>query len=229
MGKLLAIVCTIAMAIPAFGAASSKATLNQRLDSSATILKEIMQAPDKGIPQGVLQQATCVAVIPGVLKAALGFGGQYGQGVVTCKGPKGWSAPLFIRLAGGSWGLQIGGKSTDVVLIAVNQKGMQDLLKSKVKLGAGASAAAGPVGRTAAAGTNLKLQSELLTYSRSKGLFAGVDLNGSTINRNNDDNNAYYGHDYTNHQILEGHVKVPAGARNFVNTVAHYFHKAKAS
>lgn len=229
MGKLLAIACTIAMAIPAFGAASSKTTLNQRLDSSATIIKQIMQAPDKGIPQGVLEQATCVAVIPNALKGAIGFGGQYGQGVVTCRHGHTWSAPLFVRLAGGSWGLQLGGQATDLVLIAVNQQGMQDLLKSKVKLGAGASASAGPVGRTAQAGTNLKLQSQLLTYSRSKGLFAGVDLNGATINRNNDDNNAYYGHDYTNQQILGGHVKAPAGAHEFLDTVSHYFRVAKAS
>lgn len=227
--KWLAIPCAVLLAVPAFGAASSKTSLNQRLDNSATILKQIMQAPDKGIPSGVLAKATCVAVIPGVLKAAIGFGGQYGQGVITCHSARGWSAPLFVRLAGGSWGLQLGGSSTDLVLIAVNQKGMQDLLKSKVKLGAGAAATAGPVGRTAGAGTNLNLQSELLTYSRSKGLFAGIDLNGATINRNNDDNNHYYGHDYTNAQILEGHVKVPAGAREFVNTVAHYFHVAKAA
>lgn len=228
MVKLVAIACTIAMAVPAFGA-SSKATLDQRLDSSATIIKEIMQAPDKGIPSGVLEEATCVAVIPNTLKAAIGFGGQYGQGVVTCRHGSSWSAPLFIRLAGGSWGLQLGGSATDLVLIAVNQQGMQNLLQSKVKLGAGASVAAGPVGRAAQAGTNLKLQSQILTYSRSKGLFAGIDLSGATINRNDDDNKAYYGRDYTNEQILEGHVKAPASARGFLTTIAHYFHKAKAA
>ncbi len=141
----------------------------------------------------ILQQATCVGVVPGLLKGAFVFGGQYGQGVVTCRTGHGWSAPVFIRMAGGSFGFQIGGQSTDLVLVAVNDRGFQDLLKSKFKIGGDASAAAGPVGRSGQAATDWKMNAELLSYSRNKGLFAGIDLDGTSVSQNNEDTNTFYG------------------------------------
>ena len=147
-------------------------------------MNEIMATPDKGIPRGILAGASCVTVIPSYKKGAFVVGAQYGQGVATCRTPNGWSAPVFVQLAGGSFGWQIGGQSTDLVLIAMNQNGMQDMLKNKVKLGADAAASAGPVGRNAQAGTDWKLNAEFLTYSRSKGLFAGLDLDGTVLSQN---------------------------------------------
>ncbi len=228
MKKFLAVLCVAGMALPAM-AASSKSTLDDRLTDSTETLNEIMATPDKQIPESILEQATCVGVIPGLIKGAFIFGGEYGQGVVTCRTGHGWSAPAFIKMVGGSFGFQIGGSGTDLVLVAVNQKGFQDLLESKFKIGAGASAAAGPVGRTTQAATNWKLQSELLTWSRSKGLFAGVDLNGVAVYQNTDDTTAFYGQPHSFQQILKGNVLPPADAKPFISTVAKYFRKAQAS
>jgi len=182
-----------------------------------------MMTPDKGIPTQILQQATCVAVVPSLKKAAFVVGGQYGQGVVTCRTGHGWSAPVFIRMAGGSFGFQIGGQSTDLVLIAVNDKGFQDLLKNKFKIGGDAAASAGPVGRNAQAGTDWKLSAELLTYSRSKGLFAGIDLDGTVVDQNTDDTNTYYGQPHSFEDILHGNVLPPDSAKPFLRTVVKYF------
>jgi SH3 domain-containing YSC84-like protein 1 len=168
-----------------------------------------------------------VAVVPGMIKGAFIFGAQYGQGVVTCRTGHGWSAPAFIRLAGGSWGLQIGGQATDLVLVAVNDNGFQDLLKSKFKIGANASAAAGPVGRNGEASTDWKMSAELLTYSRSRGLFAGIDLDGTSVSQNRPDTAAYYGQDYPFQTILKGNVAVPQDSIAFVQSVAHYFVESK--
>jgi lipid-binding SYLF domain-containing protein len=204
--------------------AADTASLNERINDATAVVRQIMMTPDKGIPNGIARQATCVGVIPSVKKAAFIVGGSYGQGVVTCRTPKGWSAPVFIRLAGGSFGFQIGGQATDLVLVAVNDRGFQDLLKSKFKIGADAAASAGPVGRNAAASTDLKLNAELLTYSRSKGLFAGVDLNGAVVSQNTDDTDAFYGgtpHHFED--ILHGKVAVPTAAVAFVRTVRRYF------
>lgn len=204
--------------------AQSAASLNERINNARDVVREIMKTPDKGIPNSIARQATCVGVIPSVKKAAFIVGGSYGQGVVTCRTRSGWSAPVFIRLAGGSVGFQIGGQATDLVLVAVNEKGFQDLLKSKFKIGADAAASAGPVGRNAAASTDIKLNAELLTYSRSKGLFAGIDLNGAVVSQNTDDTNALYGgNTQTFEHILHGGVPVPAAALPFVQTVGRYF------
>ena len=151
-----------------------------------------MATPDKAIPDVITKKATCIAVVPSMKKGAFVVGGQYGQGVATCRTGHGWSAPVFFRIAGGSFGFQIGGQATDLVLVAVNQKGFQDLLKNKVKLGGDAAASAGPVGRNAQAGTDWKLNAELLTYSRSKGLFAGIDLTGDDVSQNVDDTTTFY-------------------------------------
>lgn len=161
--------------------AQKMSDLTGRLSSASTVIREIEHTPDGGIPDFIVSKANCIAVIPSVKKAAFIVGASYGQGVVTCRTPKGWSAPVFIRLAGGSFGFQIGGQATDLILVSVNDKGFEDLLHSKFKIGADASAAAGPVGRHAAASTDILLSAELLTYSRAKGIFAGVDLNGAVV------------------------------------------------
>jgi lipid-binding SYLF domain-containing protein len=209
-------------------AASSRRDIQDRVDSAKTVLEQIMNAGDNSIPLNILKQATCVGIVPGMIKGAFIFGAQYGQGVVTCRTGHGWSAPVFIRLAGGSWGLQIGGQATDLVLIAVNDNGFQDLLKSKFKVGANASAAAGPVGRSTEASTDWKLTAELLTYSRSKGLFAGIDLDGTSISQNHEDTDTYYGgQSYDFRSVLKGNVAVPQDSVPFVESVAHYFVEAK--
>jgi lipid-binding SYLF domain-containing protein len=217
--------CALAMAVPAL--AQDKTKLDTRLDAARDVLNEIMATPDKSIPDSIVKDATCVGVVPGMVKGAFIFGAEYGQGVVTCHTAHGWSAPVFIRMAGGSWGFQIGGQGTDLVLVAVNQKGFQDLLHSQFKIGADASAAAGPVGRNAQASTNWKMQSELLTWSRSKGLFAGVDLSGVGVSQNTADTDTFYGAPHTFQSILRGDVPVPEDARPFVRTVAKYFHESQ--
>lgn len=222
MKKLLAFMCVAACAVSAY-AASSRTDLNDRLEKSRLIIDELSQTPDKGIPNSIIEKAVCVAVVPSLKKAAFVIGGQYGQGVATCRTGHGWSGPVFIRMAGGSFGFQIGGQGTDLVLVAMNQRGLQDLLKSKFKIGGDAAATAGPVGRNAQADTSLNLSAELLTYSRSKGLFAGIDLDGTSVSQNQDDTDVFYGGHHDFQQILSGGVAVPASARPFVRTVARYF------
>jgi lipid-binding SYLF domain-containing protein len=183
MKKTLASICLcVLLSAPAF-AASSRDDLQARVDAAKVVLDQILNAQDRSIPLNILHQATCVAVVPGMLKGAFVVGGQYGQGIVTCRTGKGWSAPVFIRMAGGSFGFQIGGQSTDLILVAVNDRGFQDLLKNKFKIGGDASAAAGPVGRSGQASTDWKMNAELLSYSRNKGLFAGIDLDGTSVSR----------------------------------------------
>jgi lipid-binding SYLF domain-containing protein len=225
MKRFVVMFCALAMAVPAL--AQDKTKLDTRLDAARDVLNEIMATPDKSIPDSIVKDATCVGVVPGMVKGAFIFGAEYGQGVVTCHTAHGWSAPVFIRMAGGSWGFQIGGQGTDLVLVAVNQKGFQDLLHSQFKIGADASAAAGPVGRNAQASTNWKMQSELLTWSRSKGLFAGVDLSGVGVSQNTADTDTFYGAPHTFQSILRGDVPVPEDARPFVRTVAKYFHESQ--
>ena len=208
-------------------AASTKADLQNRINAAKTSLDEIMQAQDRTIPTNILRSATCVAIVPGMMKGAFIFGGQYGQGVVTCRTGHGWSGPVFIRLAGGSVGFQIGAQATDLVLVAVNDRGFQDLLKSKFKIGAGASAAAGPVGRAGQAATDWKMNAELLSYSRNKGLFAGIDLSGTSVTQNRDDTNTYYGRPQDFENVLRGRIAVPGGAVPFVRDVAQHFVEAK--
>ena len=227
MKKTLASICLFLMfACPSF-AGSSREDLQARVDAAKTVLDQIMTAGDKSIPMDILQQATCVGVVPGFLKGAFLVGAQYGQGVVTCRTGHGWSAPVFIRMAGGSFGLQAGGQSTDLVLVAVNDRGFQDLLKDKFKIGGDASAAAGPVGRNTQAATDWKMGAELLTYSRSKGLFAGIDLDGTRVSQNSEDTELFYGAPHSFDAILKGSVPVPDGAVAFVKDVAQYFLKAK--
>jgi len=211
-----------ALSLPAV-AATDKAKLNDSLTDASGVLNEIMATPDKGIPQSILAGASCVVVIPSYKKGAFIVGGQYGQGVATCRTPKGWSSPVFVQLAGGSFGFQIGGQSTDLVLVAMNQNGLQDMLKNKFKIGADADAAAGPVGRNAQAGTYWKLNAEFLSYSRAKGLFAGINLDGTVLSPNQEDTRPFYGSDLPFEQVLKGNQPTPPDARPFVRTVAKYF------
>jgi len=226
MKKIIVILCAAVFTVAAY-AASSRADLNERLDKARAVVNELSNTPDSGIPDSILEKAVCVAVIPSLKKAAFGIGGQYGQGVVTCRTGRGWSAPVFIRAAGGSYGFQIGASGTDLVLVAVNEHGMQDLLKSKFKIGADASAAAGPVGRHASASTSINMSAELMSYSRTKGLFAGISLDGTSISQNQADTDTYYGGYHSFKSILRGGTPVPAGAQPFVRSVAKYFHAAQ--
>jgi len=224
--KLIAFSLCLVLASPVL-AASSRQDLQDRIDSAKTVLDQIMAAQDKTIPSDILRMATCVAVVPGLVKGAFVFGAQYGQGLVTCRTGHGWSGPVFIRMAGGSFGFQIGGQSTDLVLVAVNDRGMQDLLKDKFKIGGDASAAAGPVGRAGQASTDWKMSAELLSYSRNKGIFAGIDLDGTSVSQNREDTELYYGSPQNFQNVLGGNVAVPSGAVDFVRDVAHYFVQAK--
>jgi lipid-binding SYLF domain-containing protein len=229
MKTVAAALCGLAMVAATLpGSAQDKAKLTDRLTDAQGVMNEIMATPDKGIPSSILSGAKCVAVIPAYKKAAFVVGGQYGRGVATCRTPNGWSAPVFIKAEGGSFGWQIGGQSTDLVMIAMNQNAMSDMLKSKFKLGADAAASAGPVGRNAQAGTDWKLNAEFLTYSRSKGLFAGLDLDGTMISQSSDDTRAEYGSDVPFDTILKGNQPVPDNAKPFVRTVARYFVASKA-
>src|ERR1700753_1647690 len=215
MKKFLGVLCGFAMLtgmIPARAADMDK--LNERLNGSADVIQEIMATPDKGIPSSILAGPQCVVVIPSYKKGAFVVGAQYGQGVATCRTGTGkWSAPVCVQLAGGSFGFQIGGQATDLVLVAMNQEGLQDMLKNKFKLGADAAAAAGPVGRNAQAGTDWKLNAQFLSYSRAKGLFAGINLDGTVLSQNQDDTKALYGADLPFDTILKGAQPTPPEAR----------------
>ena len=184
-----------------------------RLDSATTVLQEIMATPDKGIPEEVLEAAKCVAVVPHLVKGGFIFGAKQGKGVATCRTAKGWSAPAFITVSGGSWGAQIGIEAVDLVMIIQNEKGMQKLLSSNFQIGADASAAAGPVGRHASAGTDWKLDAEVLTYSRAKGAFAGLTLEGASIRQDDDSTRAIYGRNVTTRATLLGKVAAPPVSR----------------
>jgi len=200
-------------------AGTSREATTDRLGHAARVLHEIMAAPDNGIPEEVLEHAKCVAVVPNLLKGGFVFGAENGRGVATCRTANGWSAPAFFAITGGSWGLQIGMEGVDLVMIIQNDKGMQRLIGSGFELGADASAAAGPVGRHASADTNWKLDAEILTYSRAKGAFAGLTLNGASIRRDDDSTVTIYGHDVSTSRILRGKVASPASANSFLNAV----------
>jgi lipid-binding SYLF domain-containing protein len=197
-------------------AGSAREDATERLDNAKQVLHEIMGMPDKGIPEEVLEHAKCVAVVPHMIKGGFIFGGKGGKGVATCRTANGWSAPAFITISGGNWGLQIGVEAVDLVMIIQNEKGMQKLLSSNFHLGADASAAAGPVGRHTEAGTDWKMDTEILTYSRAKGAFAGLTLEGASIRQDNDSRHAIYGRKVTTRALLLGKVPAPAAAGPFL-------------
>ncbi len=198
----------------------------KRLNNSASVLDEIMGTPDKGIPKDILADAKCIVVVPSMVHIAVGFGGRHGKGVATCRTPQGWSAPAPITITGGSWGLQIGGEAIDLVMLVMNQKGMDHLLSSKFKIGAEISGAAGPVGRQAAADTDWKMKAEVLTYSRTRGAFAGIDLNGAAIKQDKDETALLYGKFYPFQTILSGKVTSPPAAQTFLAAVRKYAKEA---
>ncbi len=201
---------------------NNQSDIAKRIDTSAKVLDEIMAVPDKAIPDKVMKNAKCIAVIPSMVKIAVGFGGNHGKGVATCRTDHGWSAPAPITITGGSWGLQLGGQAVDLVMIVTNQTGMDHLLSSKFKLGADASAAAGPVGRDAGADTDIKMRSEVLTYSRARGLFAGVDLSGAALTQDKDETRLLYGKFVPFADILDGKVEPTATGRPFLAAVRKY-------
>ena len=194
----------------------------KRLDNAANVLTEIMGTPDKAIPGNVLADAKCVMVIPSMIHIAVGFGGRHGKGVATCRTASGWSAPAPVDLTGGSWGLQLGGEAVDLVMLVMNDKGMQHLLTSKFKIGAEASGAAGPVGRQASGDTDWKMKSEILSYSRARGAFAGIDLNGASVKQDKDETAVMYGKVIPFTALLSGKVPAPAISKNFLSTIRKY-------
>lgn len=198
----------------------------KRIDNSANVLNEIMGTPDKAIPDKIMGDAKCLAIIPSMIKIAVGFGGNHGRGVATCRTANGWSAPAPITITGGSWGLQLGGQAVDIIMVVMNDKGMDHLLASKFKLGGEASAAAGPVGRDAGADTDWKMKAEVLTYSRARGIFAGVDINGAAVTQDKDATRLLYGKMVPFSKILRGSVPAPRGSHEFLAALRKYSEQA---
>src|SRR5208337_3202326 len=215
----MTLVALVGLGVASTAWSETREDVQNRLDNATLVLHQIMAAPDKGIPEEVLEHAKCVAVVPHMIKGGFVLGAENGRGVTTCRTANGWSAPAFFAITGGSWGLQIGVEGVDLVMIIQNDKGMQQLLSSKFQLGADASAAAGPVGRHASADTDWKLDTEILTYSRAKGIFAGISLAGSAIRHDEDATEAIYGRNVSTHRILRGEVATPASANSFLDAV----------
>ena len=220
MKKFVMLVAILSLGVASAAWSETREEVQNRMDNATTVLHEIMGAPDKGVPEEVLEHAKCVAVVPRMIKAGLVFGGENGRGVATCRTANGWSAPAFFAITGGNWGLQIGVEGVDLVMVYQGDNGMQRLLSSNFQLGADASAAAGPVGRHASANTDWKLDTEVLTYSRAKGVFAGLTLTGANLRRDDDSMDAFYGHDVSTRGALKGEVAVPPSAQLFLDAVA---------
>ena len=228
MNKSLLVVLVLCLNLASFGAdepsRTSKAAL--RAQAAADVLDEIQGAPDKGIPQDVLGSAECVAVVPSLLKGGFIVGGRFGRGLASCRTPKGWSAPAFFTVKGGSVGFQIGGQAVDLIMLIMNNDGMQHLLSSQFSLGADASVAAGPVGRHAEGNTDWKMRAQVLTYSRARGIFAGVSLAGAVINQDKDSTREFYGRMVPFKTSLKGEVDPPAGANAFLTVLAKWAQEA---
>ena len=227
---LLLSICSLLVGVSYSADDNNKTDIVKRIDSSAKVLDEIMAVKDKAIPDKVMKDAKCIAVVPSMVKIAVGFGGNHGKGVATCRTENGsWSAPAPITITGGSWGLQLGGQAIDLVMVVMNEEGMQHLLSSKFKLGADASAAAGPVGRDAGADTDIKMRAEVLTYSRARGIFAGVDLNGSAVTQDKDETHILYGKFVPFADILNGKVRAPESSEPFLAAVRRYSEQSRES
>ena len=229
-GFVLACVALALLSTTAFAADDKdkdRSDIEKRIAAASNVLEEIMSTPDKAIPDKVMRESECIAVVPSMIKVALGIGGSHGKGVATCRTPNGWSAPAPITITGGSWGLQLGGQAVDIVMVVTNEKGMQNLLSSKFKLGADASVAAGPVGRDAAADTDWKMKAEVLTYSRARGIFAGIDLSGTAVTQDKDETRVLYGKMLDFADILDGKVTPTKSAEPFLATVRKYSIEAR--
>jgi SH3 domain-containing YSC84-like protein 1 len=220
--------CSFVASAPALAAdepaKDSKAT--DRVQAAGDVLDQIQAAPDSGIPQNILSSAECVAVVPSMLKGGFIVGAKYGRGLASCRTPKGWSAPAFFLVTGGSFGLQIGGQAVDLVMLIMNKDGMQHLLSSQFALGADASVAAGPVGRHAEGNTDWKMRAQVLTYSRARGVFAGITLNGAVVKQDKDSTREFYGHMVTSKAALTGLIGPPPAANPFLTTLAKWAQEA---
>jgi lipid-binding SYLF domain-containing protein len=195
---------------------------DQRLRTATVVLHEILSAPDKGIPEDLLAKAQCVMIVPGLKKAAFVFGGEYGRGFAVCRHDGEWGGPAAIKFSGASFGAQIGGESTDVIMLVMNRRGMEKLASDKLKLGGDVSAAAGPVGRTGAADTDIQLHAEILSYSRTRGVFAGISLNGTVVSQDGSEDRKLYGHDVRNQDVLRGEAPAPAAAQALISELHRY-------
>jgi lipid-binding SYLF domain-containing protein len=220
MKRLLLLWVVACLAVTSLAADETESKAEDRIKAAATVLDEIQAAPDQGMPEEVLGSAECVAVVPSMLKAGFIVGARYGRGVASCRTPKGWSAPAFFVVEGGSFGLQIGGQAVDLVMLIMNENGMKNLLSSKFKLGANASVAAGPVGRHAEADTDWTLRAQVLTYSRARGVFAGLELSGAVIKQDKDSTREFYGRMVPFKTSLQGTIDAPPGAYPFLQTLA---------
>ncbi len=222
MKKLLLLTLIVSLCSLSLAADEKEGKAVERVQAAADVLNEIQGAPDSGIPQEVLGSAECVAVVPSMLKGGFFVGGKYGRGLASCRTPKGWSAPAFFTVTGGSFGLQIGGQAVDLVMLIMNKEGMKHLLSSEFALGADASVAAGPVGRHAEGNTDWKMRAEVLTYSRARGLFAGITLNGAVIKQDKDSTREFYGRMVPFKTSLVGEIEPPPAANSFLTTLAKW-------
>lgn len=220
--RKVAVLCVMVCMVAALFAEDNNNKAVDRVKASADVLNEIQAAPDKGIPEEVMGSAECVAVVPSMLKGGFIVGANYGRGVASCRTAKGWSAPAFFTIKGGSFGLQIGGQAVDLVMLIMNRQGMDNLLASKFKLGADASVAAGPVGRHAAADTDWKMRAQVLSYSRARGVFAGLELNGAVIGQDNDSTRDFYGKMVSFKTSLTGATDAPQTAYPFLDTLSKW-------
>ena len=207
-------------------AGSAREDTVDRLQKSVEVLQAVMATPDKGIPEEVLSDAKCILVVPDLIKGGFIFGGKHGRGIASCRTPNGWSAPAFVSVGGGSWGLQIGVEGVDLVMLVMNDRGLQHLLSSKFQLSGEGSVAAGPVGRHASAGTDWKMNTEMLTYSRSKGVFAGLTLEGAVVEQDDDSTIAIYNKKVSFRYVLSGKAATPEVAAEFMRAVAAASHQA---
>ena len=201
----------------------------KRVKEAATVLSELASTPDNAIPRSVLEKAEAIAVFPSVKKAGFVVGGQWGRGVISVRDSRGaWSSPAFLRLAGGSFGAQIGAQAVDLVLVVMNRRGVENLLRNEIKIGGEASATAGPVGREASAGTDLQMRAQILSYSRSRGLFAGATINGASVAEDRDANARFYGQPFTSQEIVGGKAKAPAAAAELLDALSRNVPRRKA-
>lgn len=222
MSRMVCVLALLLLGASAAFAGGDRRTEDKRLQHASEVFGEIMRTPDKGIPNDLLNKAECIAIVPGLSKGGFIVGGDYGKGIVTCRTRNGWSAPSFLTLGGGSFGLQLGFEKVDVVMVVMNHRGMERLLSDKFTLGGDAAAAAGPVGRDTSAQTDAEMTAEILTYSRAKGVFGGLTLNGTVVKQDHDDNRDFYGPNITAREILGGDAKPPAAAQPLLSQLSRW-------